>query len=143
MAVGRLWEDGSRWDLPWLSCKCVSCQGSKGKPPVSRDGPGTFVPAFPYCRQPLLMAVILVQMSKAEVTDLCKPLRVPDCHVGSSRPRCRVWPWIQTWMCVSFPWLPTTGEGFLCAKGAGMVLCCDPQTDLLSPSSRGRLLYDL
>jgi len=36
------------------------------------------------------MAVILVQMSKVELMDLCKPLRVPDSCVCSSWLRCHV-----------------------------------------------------
>lgn len=71
------------------------------------------------------MAVILLQMSKAEVTELCKPLCIPGSCVGRGQPQCHISPWIQMWMCV--PWLPAAGDRLLCAKGATLVLCCDPR----------------
>lgn len=28
VTVGRLWEEGFRWDLPLLTCECISFQES-------------------------------------------------------------------------------------------------------------------
>lgn len=30
LAVGRLWEEGSRWDLPLLTSECISSQENIG-----------------------------------------------------------------------------------------------------------------
>lgn len=144
LAAAQLWEGCSRM-APGGTCPgcpaSVSPPGAAPTNPVSRTSPGTLVPPFPCCKQPLLMAIILLQMSKAEVTELCKPLCIPGSCVSRGQPQCHVSPWIQMWMCV--PWLPAVGDRLLCAKGATLVLCCDPETDLLSPSSRGHLLYNL
>lgn len=46
MMVGRLWDEGSRWDLPLLTCECISSQDSTSKPSY-RGQPGDFGACFP------------------------------------------------------------------------------------------------